>query len=99
MKTRLTAPARQQADRIDRWWRENRPAARDLFARELAEARALLAATPEADSPYAERQGVLVRRVLLPRSQQHVYYEVDRENDLVMILAVWGAPRGRGPRL
>lgn len=99
MKTRLTGPARQQADRIDRWWRENRPAARDLFARELAEARALLAATPEMGSPYAERQGVLVRRTLLPKTHQHVYYEVDRENDLVMILAVWGAPRGRGPRL
>jgi plasmid stabilization system protein ParE len=99
VKTRLTAPARQQADRFDRWWRENRPAARDLFAREFVEARALLAATPEVGSPYIERQGVLVRRVLLPKTHQHVYYEVDRENDLVMILAVWGAPRGRGPRL
>ncbi len=99
MKIRLTGPARQQADRIDRWWRENRPAARDLFARELAEARALLAATPEVGSPYIERQGVLVRRVLLPRTQRHVYYEVNPKRGEVMILAVWGAPRGRCPRL
>jgi plasmid stabilization system protein ParE len=99
VKVRLTAPARQQADRTDRWWRENRPAARGLFARELAEARALLSATPEAGSPYVERQGVLVRRLLLPKTHQHLYYEVDREKDAVMIIAVWGAPRGRGPTL
>ena len=99
MKTRLTAPASQQANRIDRWWRENRADARGLFARELAEARALLAETPYVGIPYTERQGVLVRRLLLPRTQQHVYYEVNREDDAVMILAVWGAPRGRGPAL
>ncbi len=61
MKTRLAGPARQQADRIDCWWRENRAAARDLFAREFAEARALLAAMPEVGGPYIERHGVLVR--------------------------------------
>ena len=99
MKTQLAGPARQQADRIDRWWRENRPAARDLFARELAEVRALIGSMPEMGSSYVERQGVLVRRVLLARTNQHVYYQVDRENDVVTILAVWGAPRGRGPRL
>lgn len=99
MRTRLTAPARKQADRIDRWWRENRPAASDLFARELGDARSLIAATPEVGSPYIERNGVLVRRVVLPKTRHHVYYEVDRKNDLVMILAVWGAPRGRGPTL
>jgi plasmid stabilization system protein ParE len=99
VKVRLTGPAHRQADRIDRWWRENRPAARDLFARELLEARALLAAAPDAGSPYTERQGVRVRRLLLPRTHHHVYYEVNQADDEVMILAVWGAPRGRGPRL
>lgn len=99
MRIRLTGPARQQADRIDRWWRDNRPAARDLFARELAEARRLLAATPDLGRPYVERQGVLVRRLLLPRTQHHVYYEVNREDDVVMVVAVWGAPRGQGPKL
>ena len=64
--------------------------------RRHAEARALLAATLEVGSPYIERRGVLVRRLLLPRSRQHVYYEVTRENDAVVILAVWGAPRQVG---
>jgi hypothetical protein len=99
VKTRLVGPARQQAERIDRWWRENRSAARDLFAREMAEARAVLSATPDVGAPFTERRGVLVRRLLLPRTQNHLYYEVDEKNGLVMILAVWGAPRGTGPRL
>jgi len=99
VKTRLTAPARRQVDRIDRWWREHRPAARDLFARELADARALIADMPEMGNPYAERQGVLVRRVLLARTHHHLYYEVDQKNEVVMILAIWGTQLGRGPRL
>jgi plasmid stabilization system protein ParE len=99
VKTRLTAPARRQADRIDRWWRENRPAVADLFARELDGARRRIADAPETGTPYVERQGVVVRRVLMPKTRNHVYYEVDRENLVVMILAVWGAPKGQGPRL
>ena len=99
MKIRLAGPARRQADRIDRWWRENRPAAQDLFAREMADARALLVSTPDAGAPFAERQGVVVRRLLLPRTGYHLYYEVHREGGVVTILAVWGAPRGSGPKL
>jgi hypothetical protein len=37
--------------------------------------------------------------VLLPKTRNHVYFEVDAERDLVIVLALWGAPRGRGPRL
>jgi hypothetical protein len=55
--------------------------------------------TPEMGPPYVERQGVVVRRVLLPKTRNHIYYEIDRENGVVMILAVWGAPKGRAPKL
>lgn len=65
----------------------------------MAEARRLLANTPEMGSPYAEREGVLVRRVLLRKTRNHVYYEIDRANGVVMIIAVWGAPKGEGPKL
>jgi plasmid stabilization system protein ParE len=99
VKTRFAGPARQQAQRIDRWWRTNRSASKDLFARELADARKLIAATPDVGSPFSERQGLVVRRVLLPRTSHHVYYEIDRESDMVTIIAVWGTPRGQGPEL
>ena len=99
MKIRLAGPARRQADRIDRWWRENRPNAADLFAREFDTARRLIAESPDLGAPYVKRHGVLIRRVLLPKTNNHVYYEARKDEDMVMILAVWGAPRGRGPKL
>ena len=95
----MAAPARQQADRIDQWWRENRPATADLFARELATARRMLSNTPELGSIYIKRQGGVVRRVLLPKTRNHVYYTVNRDDDVVMIVAVWGAPKAHGPAL
>jgi hypothetical protein len=65
----------------------------------LDAARRFIAETPELGSPYVERHGALVRRVLFPKTRNHVYYEIDRKNDIVMILAAWGAPKGRGPKL
>ena len=99
MKVRLAGPARRQADRIDRWWRKNRPDVANLFAREFDTARRLIVASPDLGAPYVKRHGVLVRRMILPKTKNHVYYEIRKDEDIVMILAVWGAPRGRGPKL
>jgi hypothetical protein len=99
VRVRFSGPAQKQADRLDRWWREHRPDVPDLFARELDTARQSLSIAPEMAPAYVERRGVVVRRVLLPKTHNHVYYETDRENGVVMILAVWGAPKGRGPKL
>ena len=38
-----------------------------------------------------------VRRALLPKTKNHVYYAI--EGTAVVVLSVWGTPRGRGPRL
>jgi hypothetical protein len=37
--------------------------------------------------------------VLLPRTKNHVYFEVDVSRGLIIVHAIWGAPRGRGPKL
>ena len=99
MKVRIAAPAVEQARAIDRWWRANRPAASRLFADELAAAYRALTHTPELGVPYVERQGLIVRRLLLRKTHNHVYYEVDTTTDTVMVLAIWGAPKGEGPKL
>jgi hypothetical protein len=70
-----------------------------LFARELAEARDLIAAAPSIGVTYTTRSGKTARRVLLPKTRNHIYFEVDEKRDVVTVLAVWGAPRRRGPRL
>jgi plasmid stabilization system protein ParE len=99
VKVRFSRPAQKQADRLDRWWREHRSDTADLFARELEIARQTLLVEPNLGQTYIERRGVVVRRLLLPKTHNHVYYEYDDESGMVMILAVWGAPKERGPKL
>jgi hypothetical protein len=94
----FTREAEQQADERDTWWRKNRDA-RDLFARALAGARTFMRESPNMGSKYTVLDGLPVRRVLLAKTGPHVYYSVDEDAELVTVLAVWGAPKGRGPKL
>lgn len=42
------------------------------------------------------REGMVVRRLLLEKTRNHVYYEVHENEAVVMIVALWGAvPRRR----
>ena len=84
---------------MDAWWREHRPGAPDLFALELAEAATLIAGTPAVGATYTTRRGRTFRRLLMPKTKNHVYFQIDEARALVIIHAVWGAPRGRGPKL
>jgi plasmid stabilization system protein ParE len=99
MKLVFTPDAERQVTEMDSWWRGHRPAARDLFARELAEAGALIAKMPTAGAVYTSKRGLQFRRVLMPKTKNHLYFEVDETRELVIVHAIWGAPRGRGPRL
>lgn len=98
MNVRVSARARREADRRDAWWRENRPEAADALRDELLAALDLLRQNPDAGQVYeAVRVEVPVRRLLLPRTETHLYHaRVDQD---VVVLAVWGARRGRGPKL
>jgi hypothetical protein len=40
---------------------------------------------------------VEVRRLLMPKTHNHVYYAVTATE--IVVLTVWGAPKGRGPKL
>ena len=81
---------------IDTWWRENRPAARGLFADELTQAMILLAGSPDLGRPYRASGVASVQRLILRATRYHIYYVSD--GALVTVLAVWSAVRGRGPR-
>ena len=96
MKHRLTPRAAEEATRANAWWREHRPAAPTLFATELAAALATIRIAPSSGAPYGSHEGLLVRRVLMPKTRFHAYYVVDDEGALVV--SVWNSQRGRGPR-
>jgi plasmid stabilization system protein ParE len=97
MNVRLTPRALSEAERLQTWWRENRPASPDLFDEEMADAIERIRTKPGIGTVYPVSFGLTVRRVLMATTQNHVYYAV--REDEVVVLSVWGAPRERGPKL
>ena len=93
----VAAPAHRQIRDVDGWWRENRLAAPDLFAQELASAFETIATHPGVGHRYPHPKVRGVRRTLLRACRYHVYYAHTDEE--VVVLAVWSAVRGSGPPL
>src|SRR6266568_1934884 len=81
---------------MDTWWRERRPAARGLFAQELADVLTLVTRTPGVGTTYRTSSGKTLRRVLMPKTKNHVYFEVDLARDQVIVHAVWVRLAGVG---
>lgn len=92
---RTTPEADAQIREIDAWWRENRPAAPDLFLNELSESFGLITAAPHIGRLYRLAPIPQVRRLLLKETRYHVYYVIVAEEAIV--LALWHAQRGVGP--
>lgn len=99
MKVRFSPRAQRRVKVVAKWWRENRPAAPTLFDDELHTVIERLKMQPTLGLVYKEVGGKIVLRTLLPKSAQHVYYVVDDERGVIVIYTVWGARRGRPPKL
>jgi hypothetical protein len=97
MNVRFTPRALSEAERLKTSWRKSRPSAPNLFDDEVALAVEQLRTSPSIGASYPSRFGWLVRRLLMPKTKNHLYYVI-REGEIVL-LSVWGAPRGRGPKL
>jgi plasmid stabilization system protein ParE len=96
VKVEVSDEAAAQARDIDAWWRENRPAAPELFTDELEWALRALGDTPSLGVTY-KAGAMAVRRLLLRRTHYHVYFE--QESERIYVVAIWSAYRGRGPRV
>jgi hypothetical protein len=96
---RITDEAAAQVDTLDRWWREHRPASPRLFAREFANAVALLGAAPGVGELFPRSTVPGVRRLVLRRTKNLLFYLYDRAGDDVFILALWGGPKDGDPTL
>lgn len=99
MKLRVGKRAQRQADRIEEWWVENRSAVPGLFTDELEELFEHIRSTTAAGVRWPTSKRPDLRRILMPRTLNHIYFRVDEAKGVVHVLAVWGAPRERGPRL
>jgi plasmid stabilization system protein ParE len=97
MNLRFTPRALREAKRIRAWWRKNRSQL-STFEFEPEQVLPRLVATPTLGVAYGTgRFGVPVFRVLLPKTENHVYYAV--EADEIVVLSIWGAPKEREPKL
>jgi plasmid stabilization system protein ParE len=92
----FTFTAQQHVAREKAWWLENRDHP-EMFAEELEQALKVVALLPGAGTVYAPSPVPGMRRMYLRRVGLHLYYTFD--NDIVLVRALWGARRGRGPEL
>jgi plasmid stabilization system protein ParE len=92
----FTLTAQQHVAHEKAWWLANRDHP-EVFAEELEQALKILAMLPGAGTVYASSPVPGVRRVYLRRVALHLYYTFD--DDVVIIRALWGARRERGPQL
>jgi plasmid stabilization system protein ParE len=98
MKLRLTPRAFADAQRMKTWWQRHRGRAPDLFEQELNAALDSIVAAPSFGRLYGPAQTPgEVRRVLLRKTRNYVYYTVIA--DEVLVLTVWGARKARPPKL
>ena len=97
MKVRLSDEAREQVIEMSAWWVDHRDKAPDLCDRELADAFAKISEMPTWLPVYQRRPSGDVRRVLMPKTRNHVYY-LCLEGE-VLVIAVDGGPKGREPAL
>lgn len=88
--------ARRQAATAQRWWVENRTSAPAMLRDELARVLGLLARHPELGIRI---RGKEIRRLLLPDTEQFIYYRVRPRARRIEILALWGAAQRFGPPL
>jgi hypothetical protein len=98
VRVQVTKRAERRIEIVDRFWRKNRLESPNLFKEELAAAELRLS-----EDPYVGRACVIngkqLRRLLLERTEQWVYYVVRTRQALVVVWTVWGARRGRDPKL
>ena len=79
---------------IAAWWRKNRQAAPTLFEEELDDAIKKIQSRPQLGVVHDIIGGETFRRILLPKTKQHLFYVVDEANAMLVVHTIWGARRG-----
>ena len=95
-RIRFTTTAQEHVRRENAWWLANRDNI-GVFAEDLEQALKIVATLPGVGTLYSQSPVSGVRRIYLRRVAAHIYYTFD--DDEVIIRALWGTRRERGPRL
>lgn len=98
MKVDVSKRAQRASDRIDARWAKHGDDPK-LYARELLEAIGHLETVAAPGTPWPTAKRADVRRLLLPKSKCHLYFEIDKRKQVVKLLRIWDGRRGRPPSL
>ena len=100
MKVELSDRAHGEMQRINASWASWRKQADfpELFLDELLETVELIETTGVLGAPYNVKAKHRVTRLLMEKSEYHVYL-VRRSDELVVVVSIWSARRRRGPKL
>lgn len=99
MKVKFTPRGDLRTQRAVAWWRKNRPDTSELLTEELAQAVEDLETIPHFGTPHPTAGRPQLMRLMLEKTKCHVYFEVDEKKAEIRVLMIWGAPRGREPKL
>ncbi|HTM44168.1 MAG TPA: hypothetical protein VL137_04390 [Polyangiaceae bacterium] len=99
MKVKFTPRGDLRAQNANAWWRKNRPDTAGLFAEELGQAVKNLETIAHVGTPHPTERRPHLMRLLLEKTRCHLYFELDEKKEEIRILMIWGAPRGRDPKL
>lgn len=95
-RVQFTKTAAQHVQDEREWWLANRDY-QDLFATELESALRIVAVLPGSGTHYPRSSTPGLRRFYLQKLSCHLYYTFDDER--LIVRAMWGARRERGPDL
>ncbi|MFT3695464.1 MAG: type II toxin-antitoxin system RelE/ParE family toxin [Kofleriaceae bacterium] len=79
-------------------WREHADEA-GVFAEEFLATVERLESMSTPGLPFPTNKRPRLRRMLMPKSRCHVYFEVDATKQTIQILHVWDGRRERAPKL
>lgn len=99
MKLEISPRALREIERKAASWAEHGTISPELFWEELDAAARRLVLKPNAGHEWVSPKGRIMLRLLLARTENHLYYTYQAEQELVRIWCLSGARRGSEPRL
>jgi plasmid stabilization system protein ParE len=99
VKVLIGARAEREIRRKADSWVTHSTISPELFWDELRAALRRLAVEPYAGRVWTSPSGRQLYRLLLPATSNHLYYSYDAEKEILLVRSLWGARRGREPKL
>jgi plasmid stabilization system protein ParE len=99
VKIEISPRALREIERKAASWAQHSTLSPGLFWDELVAAGRRLLMEPYAGRRWISAKGRVMLRLLLERTQNHLYYTYEPDKELIRVWCLWGARRGREPRL